>query len=81
MFYQQLDQSGNLMGTASGYYAAAPASTLYNSVRVNKIINSAQSPGDLYILGTLTEISGGYNRIFVLRISQTGTLIWSRSIG
>jgi hypothetical protein len=78
VFYQQLNPSGVLMpATTSGYFFAG-GSTIYNNVHVKKIVNSTITPGDLYILGTLNETAGGYSRIFVLRINQSGALVWSR---
>jgi len=78
VFYQMLDPMGNLVpGTSVGYFASLSTS-FYSDVHVSKIINSSLVPGDMYILGTLRETSGGYNRIFVLRIKSNGTLVWSR---
>lgn len=77
VFYQQINPMGALMlPTTTGYFFNGPAS-MYTDVRVKKIINSTQAPGDMYILGTLTEAIGGYSRIFVLRINQAGVLLWS----
>jgi hypothetical protein len=81
VFYQQINPMGALVplfgpGTTAGYFFNGPATT-YSDVHVRKIINSTQVPGDMYILGTLTEALGGYSRIFVLRINQAGGLIWS----
>jgi hypothetical protein len=78
VFYQKLDQNGNLVaGTASGYFMTSSPGT-YSDVHVKKIISSQRNPDDLYILGALNEAAGGYSRVFVLRINQNGGLTWSR---
>lgn len=77
VFYQMLGPKGNLVaGTATGYFVGG-TSGVYSDIHVSKIINSTLVPGDMYILGTI-KTTGGYNRIFVLRINANGTLVWSR---
>lgn len=78
VFYQLVNPGGTLVAASTSGYFFGGASGTYNDVHVKKIINSTTTPGDLYILGTLTETVGGYSRIFVLRINQMGALIWSR---
>ncbi len=72
VYYTYMDQSGNVM-SSSGYFTSFGS---YTDVHVQAITESVSNPGDLYICGYFTDATTGFNRVFILKINQAGTLLW-----
>ena len=50
----------------------------YIDVHVSTIFESKKNPGNLYICGYLTDAATRLNKVFALKVDQSGNLIWNR---
>lgn len=82
IFYQKLSPNGMLLPAIwLGYWASTPTAYWmwgnYADPHVDKITESLRVPGELYILGHVTDIASGSIRTFIIKINQnTGAIIW-----
>lgn len=82
IFFQHIDFNGTLIPLTMpniniGYRPLEP--NLFQAASVKKIIRSQRYPGNFYILGSLTYANSTRQTAFVLRITATGSLVWSSS--
>ncbi|MBS1772631.1 MAG: T9SS type A sorting domain-containing protein [Bacteroidetes bacterium] len=76
VFYAELNADGTMSPNIKRYTIPGLTST-YGNLHVQKIITSLQNQNEYYICGYMTENNTGNNRVFVIKIDNTGTMIWN----